>query len=73
MVFLHPHDDKVILIFLEKFMFLLSVKEIQKYLLTLEMSSQGLLILIFLLMIYIFTGIQNACRLRCPLRIAVAT
>lgn len=73
MVFLHPHEDKVILMFSEKLMFLLRIKGIQKYFLILEMSNQGFLILVSFKMIYVFAGIQNACHLGCPLRIAIAT
>lgn len=40
MVFLHPHENNVILIFLEKLMFLLSIKGIQKYLNTGNVKSR---------------------------------
>lgn len=71
MAFLHLQETEI-LIFLEKLMFLLSGKGIQKYLFILEMSNQGFLISVFLLMIYVFTGVRNTCHLCCPLTIAIA-
>lgn len=72
MVFLHPCEDKVILMYLGKLTFLLSIKRIENCLLKLEMSVQGALILVLLVMIYIFPRVQNACHLHCPLGTAIA-
>lgn len=72
MVFLHPCEDEVILIYLGKVTFLSKIKGIESYLLKLEMSVQGVLILVLLLMIYTFPRVQNACHLHCPLGATIA-
>lgn len=71
-VFLHPCEAEVILIYLGKVRLLLNIKGIENSLLKLEMSVQGVLILILLLMIYTFPRVQNACHLHCPLGVAIA-
>lgn len=59
MVFLHPCEDEVILIYLGKVTFLSKIKGIGNHLLKLEMSVQGVLILVLLLMIYTFPRVQK--------------